>query len=213
MRSFSVRPSRLILVPSAPPVTRPCAFPSHVIPVSPQSHALLPFRPTSSPSVLQSHTLLPFRPTSSSSAPPVTRPFTFPSHIILVSPSISTSLCLSVPRHPRQSSSHIPFYLSVSRPPRQPLQSHALLPFRPISSSSTPPFPRPFTFPSHIIPVSPPVTYPFTFPSHIILVSPPVTRSCTFPSHIPVSPPVTYPFTFSFHSTFRPTFAFFLPLS
>ena len=55
MRSFSVRPSRLILVPSAlqshvlvpfrptsssstPPVTRPCAIPSHIILVNPSSH-------------------------------------------------------------------------------------------------------------------------------------------------------------------------------
>ena len=43
MRSFSVRPARLILVPSAL-----------------QSHALVPFRPTSSSSALQSHALLPF---------------------------------------------------------------------------------------------------------------------------------------------------------
>ena len=49
MRSFSVRPARLILVPSAHscpvshPVTRPCTFPSHIILVSPQSHTLLPF--------------------------------------------------------------------------------------------------------------------------------------------------------------------------
>ena len=63
MRSFSVRPARLILVPSA----------------------------------LQSHALLPFRPTSSPSAPPVTRPCAFPSHIILVNPS-----------------SHMPFYLFIS---------------------------------------------------------------------------------------------------
>ena len=41
MRSFSVRPARLILVPSAPPVTRPCAFPSHIILVNPSSH--IPF--------------------------------------------------------------------------------------------------------------------------------------------------------------------------
>ena len=61
---------------------------------------------------LQSHALVPFRPTSSSSTPPVTRPFTFSSHIILVSPSSHTPLCLSVPPHPRQ-----------------PIQSHALLPF------------------------------------------------------------------------------------
>ena len=104
MRSFSFLPSRLILVPSAL-----------------QSHALVPFRPTSSPSALQSHALLPFRPTSSPSAPPVTRPCAFPSHIILVNPSSHTPLCHSVPHHPRQ-----------------PLQSHALVPFRPTSSSSTP---------------------------------------------------------------------------
>ena len=78
MRSFSVRPARLILVPST----------------------------------LQSHALVPFRPTSSSSAHPVTYPFTFPSHIIPISPS-----------------SHIPFYLSVPHHPHQPIQSHALLPF------------------------------------------------------------------------------------
>ncbi len=77
-----------------------------------QSHALVPFRPTSSSSTLQSHALLPFRPTSSPSTPPVTRPCAFPSHIIPVSPS-----------------SHMPFYLSVPHHPRQPLQSHALLPF------------------------------------------------------------------------------------
>ena len=41
MRSFSVRPARLILVPSAPPVTRPCAIPSHIILVNPSSH--IPF--------------------------------------------------------------------------------------------------------------------------------------------------------------------------
>ena len=41
MRSLSVRPARLILVPSAPPVTRPCAFPSHIILVNPSSH--MPF--------------------------------------------------------------------------------------------------------------------------------------------------------------------------
>ena len=63
MRSFSVRPARLILVPST----------------------------------LQSHALVPFRPTSSSSAHPVTYPFTFPSHIIPISPS-----------------SHTPFYLFIS---------------------------------------------------------------------------------------------------
>ena len=78
MRSFSFLPSRLILVhPPLPPFPRPFTFPSHIILVIPQSH-----------------TLLPFRPTSSSSAP-----------------------------------SHIPFYLSVPHHPRQPLQSHALLPF------------------------------------------------------------------------------------
>ena len=97
MRSFSFLPSRLILVPSAL-----------------QSHALVPFRPTSSPSALQSHALLPFRPTSSPSAPPVTRPCAFPSHIILVNPSSHMPLCLSVPHHPRQPSSHIPFYLFIS---------------------------------------------------------------------------------------------------
>ena len=80
MRSFSVRPARLILVPSA----------------------------------LQSHALLPFRLTSSPSAPPVTRPCAFPSHIILVNPSSHTPLCHSVPHHPRQPSSHIPFYLFIS---------------------------------------------------------------------------------------------------
>ena len=85
MRSFSVRPSRLILVPSAHPVTRPCAIPSQIIPVG----------------------------------PPVTCPFAIPSHIILVNPSSHTPLCLSVPHHPRQ-----------------PLQSHALVPFRPRSSPS-----------------------------------------------------------------------------
>ena len=121
MRSFSFLSSRLILVPSAL-----------------QSHALLPFRLTSSPSALQSHALLPFRPTSSSSTPPVTCPFTFPSHIILVSPS-----------------SHIPLYHSVSRHPRQPLQSHALLPFRLTSSPSAHPVTRPCTIPSHIILVNP----------------------------------------------------------
>ena len=193
MRSFSVRPARLILVPSTL-----------------QSHALVPFRPTSSssahpvtyPFTFPSHII----PISPSSAHPVTYPFTFPSHIIPISPSshtpfylsvphhprqpsISTPLCLSVSHPPRQSSSHIPFYLSVphpprqssshiplyhsvSRHPRQPLQSHALLPFRPTSSPSAPPVTYPFTFPSHIIPVSPPVTYPFTFSSHIIPVNP-----------------------------------------
>ena len=95
MRSFSFLPSRLILVPST----------------------------------LQSHALVPFRPTSSSSTPPVTCPCTFPSHIILVNPSSHTPLCLSVPHHPRQPSSHTPLYLSVPHHPRQPLQSHALLPF------------------------------------------------------------------------------------
>ena len=111
MRSFSVRPSRLILVhplqsplpfrptssPSAHPVTYPCTIPSHVILVNPQSHTLLPFRPTSSPSAppvtrpcaIPSHIIL--------VNPPVTCPFTFPSHIILVSPS-----------------SHMPFYLFIS---------------------------------------------------------------------------------------------------
>ncbi len=87
MRSFSFLPSRLILVPSAPPVTRPCAFPSHIILVNPSSH---------------------------------------------------TPFYLSVPHHPRQPPSHIPFYLSVPHHPRQPLQSHALVPFRPTSSSSAP---------------------------------------------------------------------------
>ena len=87
-------------------------------------------------------------------------------------PSSYTPLCLSVPHHPRQPSSHTPFCLSVPHHPRQPLQSHALLPFRPTSSSSTPPVTCPFTFPSHVIPVSPPVTRPCTFPSHIILVNP-----------------------------------------
>ena len=58
MRSFSVRPARLILVPSA----------------------------------LQSHALVPFRPTSSSSTPPVTYPFTFPYHVILVIPQSHTLL-------------------------------------------------------------------------------------------------------------------------
>ena len=52
------------------------------------------------------------------------------------------------------------------------LQSHALLPFRPTSSSSTPPVTRPCTFTSQIIPVGPPVTCPFAFPSHVIPVSP-----------------------------------------
>ena len=37
MRSFSVRPARLILVPP-PPFPRPFTFPSHIIPVSPSSH-------------------------------------------------------------------------------------------------------------------------------------------------------------------------------
>ena len=120
MRSFSVRPARLILVPSAL-----------------QSHALVPFRPTSSSSTLQSHTLLPFRPTSSPSAPPVTRPCAFPSHIILVNPSSHTPLCHSVPHHPRQ-----------------PLQSHALVPFRPTSSSSALQSHAlvPFHFIQHLIP-------------------------------------------------------------
>ena len=102
MRSFSVRPARLILVPSAPSHTPLClsvphhprqssshtpfSFPSHIIPVS----------------------------------PPVTRPCTFPSHIILVNPSSHTPFYLSVSRHPRQPPSHIPFYLSVPHHPRQP---------------------------------------------------------------------------------------------
>ena len=167
---------------------------------------------------LQSHALVPFRPTSSSSTPPVTRPFTFSSHIILVSPSSHTPLCLSVPHHPRQ-----------------PLQSHTLVPFRPTSSSSTPPVTRPFTFSSHIILVSPSSHTPLCLsvphhprqplqshtlvpfrptsssstPSHIPFYlsvptsspsAPPVTRPCAFPSHIiPISPPVTRPCAFPSH--------------
>ena len=109
MRSFSFLPSRLILV-------HPLQSP-------------LPFRPTSSSSTLQSHALVPFRPTSSSSTPPVTRPCAIPSHIILVSPS--SHIPFTFPSHviPVSPSSHTPFYLSVSHHPRQPLQSHALLPF------------------------------------------------------------------------------------
>ena len=80
MRSFSFLPSRLILVQSAP---------SH----TPLYHSV-PHHPRQP---LQSHALLPFRPTSSPSAPPVTRPCAFPSHIILVNPS-----------------SHMPFYLFIS---------------------------------------------------------------------------------------------------
>ena len=125
MRSFSVRPARPCVIPSHiilvnPPVTYPFTFPSHIIPVSPQSHTLLPFRPTSSPS-----------------APPVTRPCAFPSHIILVNPSSHTPLCHSVPHHPRQ-----------------PLQSHALVPFRPTSSSSALQSHAlvPFHFIQHLIP-------------------------------------------------------------
>ena len=112
MRSFSVRHPVSFL--SRQPSSHTPFY--HSVPHHPrqplQSHALVPFRPTSSSSTLQSHTLLPFRPTSSPSAPPVTRPCAFPSHIILVNPSSHTPLCLSVPHHPRQ-----------------PLQSHALLPF------------------------------------------------------------------------------------
>ena len=143
MRSFSFLPSRLILVPSAPSHTPfYLSVPHH--PRQPiQSHALVPFRPTSSSSALQSHALLPFRPTSSSSAHPVTYPCTIPSHVILVNPS-----------------SHTPFYLSVSRHPRQPIQSHALVPFRPTSSSSTHPVTRPCTIPSHLCVFSPPCPRP-----------------------------------------------------
>jgi len=118
-----------------------------------RSFSFLPSRLILVPSALQSHALVPFRPTSSSSAPPVTYPFTIPSHIIPVSPSSHTPFYLSVPHHPRQPSSHTPFYLSVSRHPRQssshipfylfvphhprqPLHFHALLPFRPTSSPS-----------------------------------------------------------------------------
>ena len=61
MRSFSFLPSRLILVPSAHPVTRPCTFPSHIILVNPSSHTPLylsvPHHPRQP---LQSHALLPF---------------------------------------------------------------------------------------------------------------------------------------------------------
>ena len=149
MRSFSVRPARLILVPStlqshalvpfrptssssAHPVTYPFTFPSHIIPISPsshipfylsvphhphqpiQSHALLPFRLTSSPSVLQSHTLLPFRPTSSPSTPPFPRPFTFPSHILPVSPPVTYPFTFPFHVIPVSPSSHIPFYLFIS---------------------------------------------------------------------------------------------------
>ena len=179
MRSFSVRPARLILVPSAL-----------------QSHALLPFRPTSSPSAppvtrpcaIPSHIIL--------VNPPVTYPFTFPSHIIPVSPSSHTPLCLSVPHHPRQ-----------------PLQSHALVPFRPTSSSSTPPVTRPCTFPSHIIPVSPPVTRPCAFPSHIILVNPSShTPLCLSVPHHPRQPLQSHallPFHFIQH--FVPPLRFFSP--
>ena len=104
---------------------------------------------------------LPFRPTSSPSTPPVTRPCAFPSHIILVNPS-----------------SHTPFYLSVPHHPRQPLQSHALVPFRPTSSSSTPPVTRPCAFPSHIILVNPSSHTPlylfisFNISSHLCVFSP-----------------------------------------
>ena len=125
MRSFSVRPARLILVhplqSHALVPFRPTSSSSTL-----QSHTLLPFRPTSSSSTLQSHTLLPFRPRSSSSAPPVTRPCAFPSHIILVGPP-------------------------VTRPCTIP--SHIIL--------VSPPVTRPFTFPSHIIPVSPSSHMPF----------------------------------------------------
>ena len=84
-----------------------------------RSFSFLPSRLILVPSALQSHALVPFRPTSSPSAPPVTYPFTIPSHIIPVSPSSHTPFYLSVPHHPRQPSSHTPFYLSVSRHPRQ----------------------------------------------------------------------------------------------
>ena len=97
MRSFSFLPSRLILVhPPLPPFPRPFTFPSHIILVSPQSHTLLPFRPTSSsssPSHIPFYLSVPHHPRQ----PPVTYPFTFPSHIIPVSPS-----------------SHMPFYLFIS---------------------------------------------------------------------------------------------------
>ena len=92
------------------------------------------------------------------------------------------------------------------------LQSHALLPFRPTSSSSAPPVTCPCAFPSHIIPVNPPVTCPFTFPSHIIPVSPPVTRPCAFSSHIILVSPQSHallPFHFIQH--FVPPLRFFSP--
>ena len=125
MRSFSFLPSRLILV--------------HPL----QSHALLPFRPTSSSSVLQSHALVSFRPTSSSS--------TLQSHALLPFRPTSSPSAL-------QSHALLPFRLTSSP---SALQSHALLPFRPTSSPSAPPVTRPFTFPSHIIPVSPSSHMPF----------------------------------------------------
>ena len=79
------------------------------------------------------------------------RSFSFlPSRLILVHP-LQSPLPFRLTSFP----SHTPFYLSVPHHPRQPLQSHALVPFRPTSSSSTPPVTRPCAIPSHIILVNP----------------------------------------------------------